>query len=425
MGSDFRVAALIAAYNEADIIGQVVEDLIRQRVDVYVLDNRSTDGIAEVLQPFLGRGLLRIESFPPERDAADEYNWTALLQRKEELAQELEADWFIHQDADEFREGPWDGLDLYDAIRRVDAFGYNAIDFEVLNFWPTDPDGSGSDVRASFRFFERGREWDKIQIKCWKNPAGRVDLLSTGGHEAIFVGRRVFPIRFLLRHYPIRGQAHAERKIFRDRLPRFLAAERGRGWHRQYDEFRSGQSFLREPGTLLEYDSAEVRLHLALRHRNVEALEQQPSGAQSLLDEAARYSARLEEELEIRNRHLARLHADLTARNGELARLHQELSGRNEAIERLHADLNSRNESLSLMHADLSARNESLLQLHAELDARNREVQALSAALDAQNRAVVRLEEELHVRNREVEGLHGELDASRLENRGLQEGPGS
>ena len=37
---DFSVVAIIAAYNEADIIGQVVADLIAQGVSVYLLDHR-------------------------------------------------------------------------------------------------------------------------------------------------------------------------------------------------------------------------------------------------------------------------------------------------------------------------------------------------------------------------------------------------
>ena len=69
------------------------------------------------------------------------------------------------------------------------------------------------------------------QIRCWKRTARPVDLASSGGHEAVFEGRRVFPMRFLSRHYPIRGEAHGERKIFEDRRPRFMESELARGWH--------------------------------------------------------------------------------------------------------------------------------------------------------------------------------------------------
>ena len=55
-GAGFRVIALIATYNEEDIIGQVVEDLIRQGVEVYLVDDGSTDDTVARVEPWQGRG---------------------------------------------------------------------------------------------------------------------------------------------------------------------------------------------------------------------------------------------------------------------------------------------------------------------------------------------------------------------------------
>src|SRR5262249_51229815 len=157
---------------------------------------------------------------------------------------EIDADWFIHHDADEFRESPWEGVRLVDAIHRVDQADYNAIDFALFNFWPTDDRfRSGDDPRMTFNYFEPGRVWGKDQVKCWKKGDVAPDLLSSGGHDATFPGRRVFPLRFILRHYPFRSQAHAERKVFVERRPRFVPDEIASGWHVQYDAFEEGQSF--------------------------------------------------------------------------------------------------------------------------------------------------------------------------------------
>jgi hypothetical protein len=279
MMAGFRVVAIIAAYNEGDVIGQVVGDLIEQGVYVYLLDHCSTDDTVAHAETHLGRGLLRIERFPPGDSelagATEAFSWEAILRRKEVLATELEAEWFIHHDADELRESPWAHLNLRDAIRAVDRFGYNAIDFELFDFWPTNEGfRSGDDFRQTFRHYAPGEPFNKVQIKCWKKTPDRVDLASSGGHEARFPDRRVFPVRFVLRHYPIRGQAHGELKVFQDRLPRFVTAERSRGWHVQYDGVQKGQSFLRDPATMIAYDPATVRLRLILHHRGVEALEQ-------------------------------------------------------------------------------------------------------------------------------------------------------
>ena len=64
MPAEPRVTAIVAAYNEADIIGQVVGDLVAQGVTVYLLDDGSTDGTAAAVEPYLGRGVLAIEGLP-------------------------------------------------------------------------------------------------------------------------------------------------------------------------------------------------------------------------------------------------------------------------------------------------------------------------------------------------------------------------
>ena len=101
--------ALIAAFNEADVIAQVIAALIEEGVEVHLLDHGSNDGTTEAAAPFLGRGLIAIERFPkdPGLDPAEVVDrpWESILRRKQQLATELEADWFIHHDADEFREG--------------------------------------------------------------------------------------------------------------------------------------------------------------------------------------------------------------------------------------------------------------------------------------------------------------------------------
>jgi hypothetical protein len=267
-----KVTALIAAYNEADIIDQVVGDLIRQDVSVYLIDNGSTDGTADSVGRWLNHGLIGVERFPADGENPV-FDWTALLKRKEELARQLDADWFIHSDADEFRESPWPDEPLAQAIAAVDRAGYNAIDFEVLNFWPThDRFQPGDDVREAFPFFAHSeREWADQQIKCWKRNT-QVDLVSSGGHEAKFDGRRVFPLRFILRHYPIRGQAHGDRKVFVERKPRFAPEERAKKWHIQYDGFEPGARFLRDQKELERWDPTRVRLELALRYRRVDEL---------------------------------------------------------------------------------------------------------------------------------------------------------
>jgi hypothetical protein len=267
--------AILAAYNEADVIGPVVDALIAEGVQVYLLDDGSTDETSAIVGSRLHHGVIGLERLPASADGdVPRFDWGRILRRKAELAHELDADWFIHQDADEFRESPWTGVTLAEALARVDALGFNAVDFHTLDFRPVDDRFTpGTDVRDAVTGYTEAAPYDRMQIRCWKKTVAPVDLVSSGGHEARFPGRKVFPIPFLLRHYPIRGQAHGERKVFGERRRRYDPQERARGWHVQYDEVAEGASFLHDASTLTPYDPTTVRMTLALANRDVTALE--------------------------------------------------------------------------------------------------------------------------------------------------------
>jgi uncharacterized coiled-coil DUF342 family protein len=291
----------MAAYNEEDIIGLSIQHLVEQGVSVYLIDRASTDATVAEAQRFAGKGLIAIERFPDESgfpaQDAQRSTWGRILERKQKLAQELDGDWFIHHDADEFRESPWPHLDLCQAIRRVEEAGYNAIDFATFGFPPTDDNyRKGDDLRATFRYCEPARRFDRLRINAWKKSS--VDLLSSGGHEAIVPERRVFPIRFLLRHYPIRNQAQGERKILQEREPRRDPAERELGSYAQYDGMESGASLIRDPATLTAYDPDAIRLQLFLRHRGVEELESALAVSEHDLDVAQKEGTIRSEEAE-------------------------------------------------------------------------------------------------------------------------------
>ncbi len=257
-GDDFRVVAIMTAYNEEDIIGPSIQKLVDDGVGVYVIDNWSTDRTNEIVRDFEGRGLVGLERFPKVPNGR--FVARVLLRRVATVAAGLHADWCIHHDADERRCGPWPGVGLRESLWRVDRAGFSAVDHTVLNYRPIDNAFEpGGDFERHFRHFEFGRTSDLLlQVKAWKN-VGRVDLATSAGHQAAFSGRRIFPYKFLLRHYPIRSQSHGEQKIFRDRIPRWDRHERVRGWHVHYNDVGPGQSFLRDPGELIEDRGPETQ----------------------------------------------------------------------------------------------------------------------------------------------------------------------
>jgi len=229
-----NIVAIIAAFNEGDVIYHVIGDLIKNGLKVYFIDNCSTDNTVSEAGKWLGKGLIKIERFPDDSGYSEinksKYVWKEILKRKEEIAQELNADWYIHTDADEFRESPFPGTTLSEGIKIIDAIGFNAINFQVLNFRPIDNSFfSGKDVRDYLRGFEEGEWFDEHQVKAWKNTGVRVNLSESGGHKCDFPNRKVCPLNFILRHYPIRSQIQGEIKLYTERFPRFTKEERNNG----------------------------------------------------------------------------------------------------------------------------------------------------------------------------------------------------
>ena len=247
----FDVLAIVTTFNESDIVAALVERLVADAIRVHVVDNWSSDGTGEILAGLVASGACTSERFPAA-GPSPHFELEALLRRVEEIAAASGAHWVVHHDADEIREPPWPGTSLRGGLFAVDSFGFNCVDHTVANFVPVD-DGfvAGADLESHFEWFSFGESPGHfLQQKAWKPQEGPVEMASSGGHEVRFAGRRVFPYKFLLRHYPIRSQSHGEQKIFRERRGRFSPAERARGWHVHYDAIERGSSFLGDPATL-------------------------------------------------------------------------------------------------------------------------------------------------------------------------------
>jgi hypothetical protein len=221
----FKVTALIVAYNEEDVIEATIRHLADNGVDVYLIDNWSTDSTLDRALGLAGVELAGYEHFPPNHPSHS-YEWVRLLTRVEEVASTLDADWVLSNDADEYRYAPWAGVSLRDGLYHVDRQGYTAVNHACLNFELT----------------EEGLEWfrpellDMHRVNCWhRDPGAPGELAWSGGHDVLFAGRAVFPYNFLLKHFPIRSVEQGQRKIFQERLPRYAIEERLQGWHSHYD----------------------------------------------------------------------------------------------------------------------------------------------------------------------------------------------
>lgn len=237
VAQNFSIAAIIHIFNESDILPEVVDHLISQGIEIHVFDNWSTDGSWDLVNMLVTAGKIRHAERFPDRSSSD-YQWKLQLEKTAEYAAQLDVDWVIHHDADEIRCSPWTGVSLKDALAWVDNLGYNAIDFTVIDFrfLKCQPQIANC-YQNNLNHFEFGRRPGHFQqVKAWKNFA-KVDLSSSGGHQAVFQERNIFPLKFLIKHYPLRNALQANKKIFKDRIPRMSTEQKAFGWHKQYDVF--------------------------------------------------------------------------------------------------------------------------------------------------------------------------------------------
>src|ERR1700733_823956 len=221
-----RVIALLATYNEERFIAGCLENLIRQGLQVYLIDNESTDRTVAIAERYVGRGLIGIETLP----RAGVFSLRQQCVRKETLAATLDADWFIHVDADQIVLPARSTQSLAQALGEVDAQGYNAVYFHHFAFVPTQeaPDHDHPDYQQTMRWYYPHELSFPHSLRAWRRQDKPVELGWSGGHQVRFPGLRMCPSPFRYRHYLFLSIEHARRKYTQKR---FDPAEVADGWH--------------------------------------------------------------------------------------------------------------------------------------------------------------------------------------------------
>lgn len=228
-----RVVVLMTVHNEALVLERTLAHLDTQGVEVCLVDNGSTDETPDIARAFTDRCVTRLEHLPH----SGSFELARVLGNEQRLARETRADWYLHHDADEIREAPAGMGTLAEAFRRVAEEGYNAVDFDEFVFVPTSPEQSfeGRDFVEEMTRYYYFRSSAR-RINAWRRQRfARIDLVSSGGHEARFRGRRVYPRPFVMRHYMVLSVDHAARKYGHRRFAPQEVEERG--WHSQRARF--------------------------------------------------------------------------------------------------------------------------------------------------------------------------------------------
>ncbi len=248
-----RIVALLTARNEELYLERCLEYLHRQGVETCYIDHGSTDRSPAIARDYVGRGVLRIETLP----YTGVFELEEQLRQKEQLAATIEADWFIHLDADEIRQAPPAYPSLAAGIRAVDQQGWNAIDFDEFVFLPGEGESyEGQDYVAGMRryYYYEPDSPDRYRVNAWKRQPS-VDLHTHAGHRVVFPDLRLCPEPFIMRHYIFLSRDHALRK-YGDRV--FSPRERAQSWHGDRAAVRPQTLRLPEPSQLKHLDAADT-----------------------------------------------------------------------------------------------------------------------------------------------------------------------
>jgi len=226
MNRPIRIVALMTVRNEEPYLDRCLRHLISQEVDVCVIDNESVDRTQAIAREYLGKGVIRVETIPFNGC----FELEKILRNEERLAREIDADWFMHHDADEIREPPLPYRNLREAVADVDRQGYNAINFDEFVFVPTreGKDELPSDYVSEMKYYYFYEPALQRRVNLWKKGNYEVDLTSNAGHRVQFRGRRIYPESFIMRHYIALNASHMRAKYGPRRFPE---NELNKGWH--------------------------------------------------------------------------------------------------------------------------------------------------------------------------------------------------
>jgi glycosyltransferase involved in cell wall biosynthesis len=236
-----KLVMTLLVRDEQDIIAEHLDYHLAQGVDeVIVTDNGSEDATLDILRDYESRGVARIILEP-----SDDYSqgkWVTRMARM--AASELDADWVINSDADEFW-WPRSGT-LASTFEGLGA-EVGVVVARRTNFVPQP-----EDTRAF---------WDRMTVREREslNPVGKPlpPKLAHRAHPEIEVvqgnhrvrgpdlGERLDDDTVEILHFPMRSYAQFENKIVKGGQAyarnRELPEKVGRTWRRLYEVWQRGE----------------------------------------------------------------------------------------------------------------------------------------------------------------------------------------
>lgn len=214
-----RLVGVTMVGNESDLIESFVRYHAQVLDHLLVVDHRSTDGSAEILDALAAEGL----PLTVTRDAGlGHAQGDGLTKQMKAAARRYRADWVVALDADEFLTSREPGGVRAALAREAPAGRYLRVPWRSYVPTPTDEAGEPDVLRRiEHRCASEPKQWFKVLAP--KELAGaRRSLLGPGSHD-LYRGRakrsRRYPCEtsasLALAHFPLRSVEQMERKVLR------------------------------------------------------------------------------------------------------------------------------------------------------------------------------------------------------------------
>jgi radical SAM protein with 4Fe4S-binding SPASM domain len=222
-------------YNEEQILRESLLHYLNEGVDLVVVDNQSSDGSMEIVDSLRDDGIPRPGRIRDVIQVKTEgYEWRKILSEAcRYMHLRLSSyDWILLIDADSFYRSPVRGLSLLEFLDVMGQRGYNILEGKLCEFYPTDRDNASIvSPLDRLRYCEIHQPYP--QEKIFRYHPG-VDFYSHFGHVCLREDRRVGCVPFLYLHYKWVSYEHGARKLFKDRMPRFVERRQHSRFHPQY-----------------------------------------------------------------------------------------------------------------------------------------------------------------------------------------------
>lgn len=227
-----NITAIIGIRNESRYLPITLKHLTESDINIILIDNDSDDNTKDILKPFK-KYIVDYIKLPFK----GYFDLTEQINIKNEIIENINADWVIHQDADEILESPFKNENLREGIERISNNGYNVINFHELVFIPTKQKSNfdNSNFLESMLHYYFFEPHPFRLMRAWKKDCGY--KLIAGGHNIESNDKTKFsPDTFILRHYIALSLDHAIGK-YSSRT--YSKIDISKGWHKKRLEFPS------------------------------------------------------------------------------------------------------------------------------------------------------------------------------------------